>query len=66
MDGQPAFLITILTIVAILQVETHAKRTIVPEDLLARSVCTGVDLNVGASCSRAAIGSASDAATSSP
>jgi hypothetical protein len=53
MEGQPAFLITILTIVAILQLNPNAKgsTSIWSTLLLGESVCTGVDLNVG--CVRA-------------
>jgi hypothetical protein len=61
MEGQPAFLVTILMIVAILQIQTLEHRPLVPSDLLAHTACAGVDLNVGCAPSEV-----TDEATSSP
>jgi hypothetical protein len=49
MEGQPVFLVTILTIVAILQLNPNAKGApgFWSKLLFGPSVCTGVDLNVG-------------------
>lgn len=49
MEGQPAFLVTILTIVAILQLNPDAKSNggFWAKLLFGPSVCTGIDLNVG-------------------